>query len=121
MLEVVGVDGAVMNFTFEHCILECSGIITFREPSSPSEIPEGITGWLMVGPTNCRVEGAPETTLYGIDPGGVKRLHGVIQLVGENIRDVTFRNLGFAVTVDELQSLREQLTFSEGTSNGLPS
>ena len=107
-----------MDFTFEHCILEGPGIITFRGPPPARERQVGVTAHPMVGPTNCRVEGAPETTLYEIDPGGVKRLHGVIQLVGPTIRNVTFRNIGFAGTPDELRSLREQLSFSEGTSSG---
>lgn len=114
LLEVVGVDGAIMDFTFEHCILEGPGIITFRGPPPATEMRSGATGHLTVGPANCRVEGAPETTLYEIRPGGVERLHGVIQLVGPTIRNVTFRNLGFAGTPKELRQLREHLTFSEG-------
>jgi hypothetical protein len=117
LLDLAGADGAIMSFTFEHCILEGPGIITFRGPPPPSERQKGSSAHGMVGPTNCRVEGSADTTLYEITPDGIKRLHGVIQLVGPTLRNVTFRNIGFAGTPEELQSLREQLTFSEGAGN----
>lgn len=120
LLDVAGENGAIADFTFEHCILEGPGIITFRGPPPGIETQRGVTATGMVGPTNCRVEGAPDTTLYEINPDGIKRLHGVIQLVGPTIRNVTFRNLGFAGTPDELRSLREHLTFSEGSGSEQP-
>jgi hypothetical protein len=116
LLDVAGENSAISGFTFEHCILEGPGIITFRGPPPGIETQRGVTATGMVGPTNCRVEGAPDTTLYEINPDGIKRLHGVIQLVGPTIRNVTFRNLGFAGTPDELRQLRQQFTFSDGGS-----
>jgi hypothetical protein len=113
LLEVAGEDGVLRDFTFEHCILEGPGIISLGGPfPSPKTTDSGPSGSLSVGPTNCRVEGAPETVLYEIAPGG-KTPVGVIHLAGYTLRDVTFRGLGFVVTPDELSRLRKQLNFSE--------
>ena len=114
LFEAVGVDGAIVDFTIEHCILEGPGIIAFRGPTPASERQTGMTAHLsLIGP-ELRVEGAPETTLYEIEPGGTKRLQGVIHFIGPTIRNVTFRNLGFAGTPEELEWLKKHLIFGEG-------
>jgi hypothetical protein len=116
LVDLVGEHGAIIGFTFEHCILEGPGIITFMGPGPNIASGSGATGNLLVGPTHCRVEGSPETVLYEIKPDG-KRPVGAIQLAGGRFEAVTFRGLGFAGTPDELAWLRKHLIFSEGSSD----
>src|SRR5215216_4871743 len=118
LLEVTGEGGVLRDFQFDHCILEGPGVINIEGPFPKPEAAamtsgSGAHGSLSVGPTHCRVEGSPDTTLYQVTSGG-KPPVGIIHLSGYTLRSVTFKGLGFAGTPEHLEWLKEQLIFSEG-------
>ena len=112
LLEVAGDNSVLRDFQFDHCILVGPGVINLQGPYPKPEHGEPQAA-LSVGPTDCRVEGSPDTALYQIGRDG-KMPVGVIHLSGYTLKAVTFRGLGFAGTPEHLERLKDQLIFSEG-------
>jgi|SRR5215204_1172839 len=118
LLEAVGDNGVLRDFQFEHCTLEGPGIINVEGPFPKPETTTSDSGSfgrasLSLGPTHCRVEGSPDTTLYQVTHDS-KPPVGTIHLSGYTLQSVTFKGLGFAGTPEHLERLKEQLIFSEG-------
>ena len=116
LLEVAGENGVIRDFQFEHCTLEGPGIINLEGPSPQPETTTSDSGSfgrasLSVGPTHCRVEGSPDTTLYQVTHDS-KPPVGTIHLSGYTLRSVTFKGIGFAGSPEHLERLKEQYIFS---------
>jgi hypothetical protein len=78
LLEIAGDNGVLRDFKFEHCILEGPGIINLEEPFPESESGKSGSG-LTLYPTDCRVEGTADATLYQITRGETMPI-GVVHL-----------------------------------------
>jgi hypothetical protein len=120
LLEAVGDNGVLRDFQFEHCTLEGPGIINLEGPFPKPETTTSDSGSfgrasISVGPTHCRVEGSPDTTLYRVTHDS-KPPVGTIHLSGCTLQSVTFKGLGFAGTPEYLEQLEKQLIFSEGNN-----